>query len=229
MALLVLAAGSTGCRQPPAADGETTVDVVPPGGVPRDGLSFPASEAGRAVASHLEAMLALGPNSEANYQASLAALRAGGPAAIAAIVQTYRQADKTLYSERAALVETLTELRLPEAREALLAIANEPLPARAPAPDDTIRAIEPESVIRMTAIRGLGHLAVRDDIAAGALAALAKHREMSLQEQAKQSLAIVIAQEKDRERRRRLIEAFAGEYQDWLPLQGVAPPTPTRN
>lgn len=174
-------------------------------------------------------MLALGPNAEANYQASLAALRAAGPAAIAAIVQTYTQADKSLYSERAALVETLTELRLPEAQDALLAIANEPLPARVPAPDDTIQAIEPESVIRMTAIRGLGHLAVRDDTAARALAALAKHRELSLQEQAKQSLAVVIAQEKDQIRRRWLIEAFAGEFQDWLPLQNLAPPAPNRN
>jgi len=174
-------------------------------------------------------MFALGPNAEANYQASLAALRARGGEAIATIVGTYNQADKALYNERAALVETLTELRLPEARDALLAIANEPLSARVPAPDDTIQAIEPESVIRMTAIRGLGHLAVRDDTAANALAALAKHRELSLQEQAKQSLAVVIAQEKDRGRRRRLIELFAGDYQDWLPLQGVTPPTPTRN
>lgn len=224
LALLLLAAGAAGCSQPPDAGGETTVDIEP-----RPGLPFPAGDAGRAVAEHLDAMFAIGPNAEASYQASLQALRARGGEAIAALVATYDQADQTLYNERAALVETLAELRLPEAREALVAIANEPLPERVPAPDETMQPIQAESVIRTTAIRGLGHLAVRDDAAARALAALAKHRELALQEQAKQSLAIVIAQEKDRLRRQLLLQLFPGEHQDWLPLQDLAPPAPSRN
>ena len=223
-ALLLLAVGPTGCSQTPDAGGETTVDVEP-----RPGLPFPDSDAGRAVASHLDAMFAIGPNAEASYQASLAALRARGGEAIAALVATYDQADKNLYNERAALVETLAALWLPQAREALLAIANEPLPERVPAPDETMQPIGPEIVIRTTAIRGLGNLAERDDVAARALAALAKHRELALQEQAKQSLAVVIAQEKDRLRRQRLIELLADDYRDWLPLQGVTPPAPSRN
>jgi hypothetical protein len=220
----MLAVGSTGCSPPPDAGGETTVDIAP-----RDGLPFPDSDAGRAVESHLEAMLAMGPDAETNYQASLGALRARGAEAIMAILDTYNEADEALYSERAALVETLTELRKPEARNALLAIANEALPERVLGPDDTISAIEQEAIIRMTAIRGLGHLAVQDDTAATALAELANHREVSLHEQARQSLAIVIAQEKDQERLQRLIALFPGEYQNWLPLQGLAPPAPTRN
>ncbi len=223
-ALFLLAVGPTGCSQPPDAGGETTVDIEP-----RPGLPFPDGDAGRAVASHLDAMFAIGPNAEASYQASLAALRARGGEAIAALVATYNQADETLYNERAALVETLAALWLPEARDALLAIANEPLPERVPAPDDTMQPIGPEIVIRTTAIRGLGNLAERDDAAARALAALAKHRELALQEQAKQSLAIVIAQEKNRIRRQLLIQLFPGEHQDWVPLQDLAPPAPSRN
>ena len=129
--------------------------------------------------------------------------------------------------ERAVLVETLSELRLLQARDSLLTIANEKLPERVPAPDDTISAISQESIIRMTAIRGLGHLAIRDDAAAKALGVLAKHREPSLHEQARQSLAIVIAQEKNRERLQWLIKIFPGAYQDWLILKGVSPPAPT--
>jgi hypothetical protein len=222
VALFLLAASSTACSPPPDADDETTVDMEP-----REGLPFPDSDAGRAVESHLVAMFAMGPDAEASYQASLAALRASGAEAISAIVGTYNAADPTLYGERAALVETLTELRLPETLDALLAIANQALPERVPGPDDTVDAIEPESVIRMTAIRGLGHLAVQDDTAVRALAELANHREMSLYEQARQSLALVIEQEKDRERLQRLIALFPGQYQDWLPILGVAPPAPT--
>lgn len=221
---LTLAIGATGCNPAPDATSTTEIELTP-----RDGLPFPDTDAGRAVESHLEALFAMGPDAEANYQASLAALRARGNEAIATIVDTYNEADKSLYGERAVVVETLTELRLPEARDSLLAIANETLPERVPAPDDTISAIEQETIIRMTAIRGLGHLAVQDDTAARALAELAKHPELSLNEQAKQSLAIVIAEEKDRERLQRLIEIFPGEYKDWLPLLGVAPPAPSRN
>lgn len=222
--LLTVAIGLAGCDSPPDADSTTEVDLMP-----RDGLPFPATDAGRAVESHLKALFAIGPEAEANYQASLAALRARGTEAITTIVETYNEADKSLYGERAVLVETLTELRLSEARDSLLTIANETLPEGVPAPDDTVSAIEQETIIRMTAIRGLGHLAVQDDTAARALADLANHREMSLHEQAKQSLAIVIAQEKDRERLQRLIKMFPGEYKNWLPLQGVAPPAPVRN
>jgi hypothetical protein len=221
--LLLLAVGTAGCRRPPDADGETTVELDP-----RQGLPFPETDAGRAVESHLDAMFSLGPDAEVSYQASLSALRARGTEAIATLVTTYNEAEPGLYPERAALVETLSELRMPEARDALMAIARQALPERAPAPDDTLQAIEPELVIRMTAIRGLGHLAVEDDTAVRALAELAKHPEMPIHEQAKQSLALVIEQEKDRERLQRLIELFPGHYQDWLPLLGVAPPAPSQ-
>ncbi len=219
----MLAVGPAGCSRPPDAGGEATVDIEP-----RPGLPFPDSDAGRAVAAHLDAMFAIGPNADASYQASLADLRARGGEAIAALVATYNQADKTLYNERAALVETLAVLWLPEARDELLAIANEPLPERVPAPDGTVPPIGPEIVTRTTAIRGLGNLAERDDAAARDLAALAEHREPALQEEAKQSLANVIAQEKDRLRRQRLIQLFPGELPDWLQLQDLAPPAPTR-
>ncbi len=221
---LLAAVGTTACNPPPDAAGTTDVELTP-----RTGLPFPDTDTGRAVESHLEALFAMGPDAEANYQASLAALRARGAEAVATIMSTYSQADKTLYGERAVLVETLTELRMPEARDSLLAIANEELPERVPAPDDTISAIEREAIIRMTAIRGLGHLAVADDVAAGALAELARHRELSLNEQAKQSLALVIAQEKDRLRRQRLIALFPGEFVNWVPPVLATPPTPSRN
>lgn len=222
--VLTLGISLTACDKPPVSDSQDIIKVTP-----REGLKFPDTDSGRAVVAHLDAIFATGPDAEANYQASLTALRTKGVETITTIVETYNNADKSLYNERAVLVETLSELRLLEARDSLLEIANEKLPERVLAPDDTFSAIDQESIIRMTAIRGLGHIALKDDTAANALGVLATHREVSLQEQARVSFAIVIAQEKDRERLVRLIKLFPGEYKDWLPLVGVAPPAPSLN
>lgn len=218
---LALSIGLTGCDNPPDADNNVSVEVTP-----REGLKFPDTDTGKAVATHLDALFAIGPDAEANYQASLEALRTKPDETITTIVDTYNNADKSLYGERAVLVETLSELRLLQARDALLKIANEKLPERIPVPDDTTTAIEQESIIRMTAIRGLGHIAIKDDTAARELGVLAKHLEPSLHEQARQSLAIVIAQERDKRRLKWLIELFPGEYINWLPLKDVSPPAP---
>jgi len=224
LALLAAAAMLTACDRPPDPDAtDPTIPITP-----RDTIPYPATAAGQALAAHVDAITAVGPDAEANYQASLTRLRANPAESIAAIVETYEAADTTLYADRAWLVETLAELRVPSARDALLTIAREPLPERIPTPDDEFSPRTPEIVIRMTAIRGLGHLAGTDDTAAEQLLELTVHEEQALQEQARQYAAIVIALEKNRERRLRLIRAFPGEYRDWVPLIGIAPPTPAR-
>ena len=81
----------------------------------------------------------------------------------------------------------------------------------------------------MTAIRGLGHIALRDDRAAEHLAKFARHDELPLREQALATLASVIKREKDEARLAKLMKLFPGEYTDWLPLEAVSPPHPVRN
>ena len=219
-ALLAVALLS-GCDKAPDADGQVDVDITP-----RPGLVFPDTDAGRAVASHLETMLAIGPDAENNYQASLQALREKPGESVTAIVETYEEADKALYFERAILVETLAELRVAQARDPLLRITNAKLPERQPLPDDTYGPIQQETIVRMTAIRGLGNLAFEDDVAARRLGVHAEHREIPLREQARQSLAEVIVREREKVRLKWLVEIFPGDYRDWLVLTGVAPPAP---
>ena len=192
----------------------------------RDGLIFPDSEMGFAVAAHIDSLFSIGPDAEANYQASLSSLREKGVNSISTIEQIYFESSTDLYSERAALTETLGELRLLEARDPLLKIARQSLPERISLTDDSLSPISMEAIIRMTAIRGLGHIATVDDVAVEAILEFTKHAELSIQEQAKQSLAIVIAAEKDERRLKRLIRLFPGDYRDWLILKGVSPPAP---
>jgi hypothetical protein len=168
-------------------------------------------------------MTTIGPDAEAKYQASMTKLRQQGVAVVTLLAKTY-DAEKHPINRWAA-VETLAELRSPAARPHLDRIASEPIPNGA---KGVPHSFDQESVNRMTATRGLGYLAVRDDAAARGLGKLAQHEMAAIHGEARRSLALAIRQEKNKQRRAMLIALVPNwEWQAWLPP--VEPiPVPTR-
>lgn len=196
-AVLVSALGVWGCS-------EIRDEPEPVGGeevVVREGPEFPDTPAGRALSSHFQTIYATGPEAEASYQASLSELRTHEAEAVAVLLEAYDSTDKALYSGRWTFIQTLSDLRLEAALEPLVRIANEPVPPPEEiAMDDIVNPFEEEVILRMTAIQGLGHLAVRDDRAAEALGELTRHDVLAVREEAMRALAGAIRAVKDRER-----------------------------
>jgi hypothetical protein len=191
----------------------------------RDELRFPDTPAGQALTAHIEAIGATGPSAESDYQASLQALRQQAAEVVPLLAQAYDDTDRSLYATRWALVETAAELRVAPARDLLIRLATEPVPAAEPGRHDEVSLRNEESVLRMTAIRGLGYLAVEDETASGVLVKLVQSDVPAVREEALRALAGAIVQIRDPDRAARLAKAFPGPYQEFLPVNaGPVPP-----
>lgn len=219
--MLPLILATTSCNRAPEESDKTSGEIIN-----RDTLKFPDTETGRTLSDHLNIMFTVGPDAESNYQASLTKLRANESKAVTLIVEAYNKTDKSLYTTRASLVEILTELKGMAARDPLILISSEFLPKRVTLPDDVMSPFRKEVIIRMTAIRGVGHLAGRDDTAARFLGKFARHKDPTIQEEAKRALALAISQLKDKERIAFLVKLFPGNYLEWLPPEDPQPVPP---
>ena len=65
-----MALALSACDSPPEPEPKVT---------PGETIQFPPTASGQALAAHIDSITAIGPGAEANYQASLAALRVTPP------------------------------------------------------------------------------------------------------------------------------------------------------
>ncbi|MDQ3802390.1 MAG: hypothetical protein M3416_00820 [Acidobacteriota bacterium] len=186
-------------------------------------LPIPQTPEGVAVINHINSVYSVGPDAEANYQASLGVLRSRMNESVNILLTTYDQVDKKFYGDRWVLVQTLADLRGVEALDGLTRIANEPLPQRGPLYGHEISPYEEESVIRVTAIKGLGNLTVRDDHAARTLTTFFNHADPAIRLEAMNALAQA-AREAERERRAALLQLLPRDYAFDPDPSSVQPP-----
>jgi hypothetical protein len=144
---------------------------------------------------------------------------------ISILVTAYNEVDKIFYGDRWALVQTLADLKGMQALDDLSRIANEPLPRR----EDTLydHQLSPyneESIIKITAIKGIGNLAVRNDSAVTALVSFFNYKDSVIRLEALNSLAAAI-READ-ERRKPILMALLPKDYVFVPDISRIQPTP---
>lgn len=187
-----------------------------------DPIHFPETPEGVAVVNHINAVYSVGPDAEANYQASLNVLRSKMKETVNILSTAYNESDKRFYGDRWVLVQTLADLRGTEALDSLTKIANEELPERTTLYDHEISPYEEETVIKITALRGLANLSIQDDNAAKTLATFFNHKDANIRLQAMNLLAQAI-REANEERRRTLLQLLPKDYVFVPDLSNIQP------
>lgn len=122
---------------------------------------FPDTPVGRQIKRHLTAMAGVGEGSEANYQKSLATMRAD-PDVTPILAEVYAAIPEEDYFRRTLVVEALKEMRSVDALPFLTRIASAPIPADRQPGNAEVNTRENEIVIRITAVGGISILAALD-------------------------------------------------------------------
>jgi hypothetical protein len=188
-----------------------------------DQVNIPNTPAGLKVRNHLMVMYGLGPDAENIYQRSLDTLRGQMDESISILVNAYNEVDKIFFGDRWALVQTLADLKGMQALDDLSRIANEPLPRR----EDTLydHQISPyneESIIKITAIKGIGNLAVNSDSAVSILMPFFNHKDSVIRLEALNALAAAI-RVADERRKRVLMALLPKDYVFVADIRGINP------
>jgi hypothetical protein len=175
--LTASALGLAACERP---TDELMTPAAP--GTPQGEEAFPSTPTGAQVRAHLAASVGTGENAEGAYQDTLAALRSN-PEAATAIAETYRRTPEELYLQRQLLVQTLKDLRIAEALNALDEIAAQPIPAeRFPAENAEYSSREEELIIRAAALEGILALGAVDEAAGQRVARYLDHEELTMRQ-----------------------------------------------
>lgn len=145
---------------------------------------YPKTPAGRQIKQHLTAMAAVGVDAEANYQQSLASLRAN-PEVTPVLADVYSAIPEEDYFRRTLIVETLKEMRSLKVLPYLSRIATAPIPEDRLPENTEVNTREAEIVIRITAIQGLSILAANSSAEANdLLLELVGHDELTVRQMA---------------------------------------------
>lgn len=166
-----------GCAKP-----EGTLEYAGPSPGGGDAV-FPNTSTGQQIRQHLAAMAGVGEDAEANYQNSLASLRAN-PEATTVVETVYLAVPEQDYFRRTLLVEALKEMRTVEALPSLERIATSPIPEDRLPQNAEIDTREHEVVIRITAVQGLSILADSSDVAHNLLLELVGHEDLTVRQMA---------------------------------------------
>lgn len=145
----------SGCSKP-----EYTLEYSGPSPGSGDAI-YPKTPTGQQIKQHLTAMAGVGEDAEANYQKSLAAMRAN-PDVTPALAKVYAAIPEEDYFRRTLVVEALKEMRAVDALPSLARIANAPIPEDRLPENTEVNTRENEIVIRITAVQGLSVLAVQE-------------------------------------------------------------------
>jgi hypothetical protein len=179
---------------------------------------FPDSPLGRHVRSHMRLIEGICPDAEGRYQASLEALRQDPEAATALLFSAYEQMAELRYLDRWKTVDTLAALGSHASLEALILIAQKPIPDERYPGAHALSSRAEEVMIRRAAIRGLEALARRGMVDAELLS-LVQAPETAVREMA--ALAYLRTGIDRQQRLAELREALAPEDHWILKLQDL--------
>lgn len=165
------------------------------------------SEYAPLVVAALAQMSGAEPDAEARYQATLQALSVEPQAAADTIAAIYRATPEDQYVERWSQVHLMSDLEITESLAMFEELLSTPIPPEKAPGMVTYSTVGEETMIRMTAVEGIGRLAARDD--RKALAALrehTRHESFSVRRAAIQAYIDVVGEEGREELRYELPE-----------------------
>ncbi|MFN0214187.1 MAG: HEAT repeat domain-containing protein [Saprospiraceae bacterium] len=195
---------------------ETQTEINLPGGKikPNDQLHLPNTPEGKRLLEHFNIMYGLGPEAESNYQKSLARLRENPKEYVKILVTAYERSEAIAYADRWALLQTLTDLEVPEAAESLIKFAKADLPLRDTSQyDDAISPYNEESILRITAIDGIAKLSTTYDPAAlKAMPEFFKHKDPTIRLEAMNRFSDAIRTIRDKSKQERLIKMLPDDF-----------------
>jgi hypothetical protein len=132
-------------------------DTTGPGQLSPD--PFGESDAGKALRHFLSVMYSSGENATDTYRQALESLRADPEKVLDQISQSESLFRETDYPTRWALIFTASELRHPAALPYLRSVALSRIPAERSQDTHSFSTVAEETILRTTAVEGIGHLA----------------------------------------------------------------------
>ncbi|MCE8428003.1 MAG: hypothetical protein J5U19_06425 [Candidatus Methanoperedens sp.] len=141
------------------------------------------------VEDFLRAAYQSGPNAVFEYEHALAVIRKAPQEVVVEITRALGECQSYDYSRRWALIFAAGELRHRAALPLLVTIVKEPLPSEPQPPSHGFSIVGEETILRTTAIDGIGHLARDgDEEAVAALLRALRHPSISMRRAAAQAL-----------------------------------------
>lgn len=146
------------------------------------------SPAGVLLQNFFAAMSAAGDDAEDQYKRALADLRRDPDVVLVAIAQGNNDCDRHDYPTRWAHVHAAVEMRHPAALPFLRNLALTPIPPEEAADPHSFSTVAEETILRTTAVEGIGYLAKQRGEATDALFECLKQPSLSVRRAAVQSL-----------------------------------------
>jgi hypothetical protein len=158
LAAVVLAGGAgvaawQASARVPGSDGEASVAAR------ASGTSAADARLWNAVEQHLRLADVYGPGAQANYTTSLEGLKRQSAAVTEVAIEAFTRAPSRAHELRYGLLFLVTELREPRSEDFLMRVAESNEHSFTPAKLGHDTSIDPEVILRATAIRGLVKLA----------------------------------------------------------------------
>lgn len=178
-----------------------------------DQLKIPNTPAGQAILVHFEAAYAMGKNADSEYASSLDRLRREAPEVVGILTKAYGEVDQEVYADRWLILQTLADMKVEEALKSLVRFASAELPQRDTNQyDHNVSAYQEESILRITAIRGIADLAPTNDEAAESMVAFFGHKDPVIRLEALNSFADAIRATENRKRVAQLVKFLPRDY-----------------
>lgn len=154
----------------------------------RGRVRVPASPAGVLLQNFFVAMNAAGDDAEDLYKQALTDLRRDPDVVLVVIAQAHHDCDRHDYPSRWAHVHAAVEMRHPAALPFLRNLALTPIPPEEAADPHSFSTVAEETILRTTAIEGIGYFARQRADATEALFECLKQPSLSVRRAAVQSL-----------------------------------------
>jgi hypothetical protein len=190
-------------------------DTLGPGSPRRE---RPLSPAGTQLQNFFAAMNAVGGDAEDEYQAALRRLRADADLAVIEIARAENDCGRSDYPSRWACVHAAAELRDAAALPFLRSIVLRPIPPEESDDPHSFSTVAEETILRTTAVEGVGALAKEGAGASDALLEFLSVDSLSVRRAAVQSL---LATPRGRRLRKRIESALPESQRFLLDLEAI--------
>jgi hypothetical protein len=185
---------------------------VPPASPPR-----PFSPARTRLHNFLAAMNASGEDAEEQYRTALKELQAEADLVLVEIARAENDCDRRDYPLRWGLVHAASELRTSAALPFLRSLVLRPIPPEESTDPHSFSSVAEETILRTTAVEGVGLLAARDNRAA--LDALFEFLEVDSLSVRRAAVRSLLSSPRARRQRNRIMNALPENQRFLLDLQ----------
>jgi hypothetical protein len=198
-------------------NGPRVSDSLRPGpGAPAERQLSPAAVL---LANFIAAMNAADGDAEPRYRSALEALRKRADEVVVEIARAEGRCEETDYPTRWALVHAAAQLRHPSALAFLRTLVLTPIPAERSPDPHSFSSVAEETILRTTAVEGVGALAADGD--KNALAALLEFLDIPSRSVRRAAIQSVYAAPRGRRLRKRMEAALPASQHFLLDIQPI--------